>query len=150
MATAEQHWSEVASAGSGHLEESLTKALTRSLDVHRKNLLAAEEAAATEARKHWGGVQQALESCAAGSKSEIEALAEQAKDLVRVVEATGHVRSLEESLNRNMAALATSQHLQETLINLTAAVSLLNARLERFAPTAAHLTLHAGSASKAA
>jgi biopolymer transport protein ExbB/TolQ len=150
MAVADQHWKEVAAVGSAQLEDAFARAITKSMDLHRKHLLAAEDAASEQNRKHWAGVQQALEACTATAREQQAELASQAQALVRVVEATGHVRSLEESLNRNMAALTASQNLQETLISLSAAVSLLSARLERVGTPTAHLGVHTNPASKAA
>ena len=59
--------------------------------------------------------------------------------MLRLVDATGHVRVLEDSLNRNLSSLASAQHLQETLLNLSATVSLLISRLERLAPSSPYL-----------
>jgi hypothetical protein len=48
---------------------------------------------------------------------------------VRVVEATGEVTSLEETLNRNLKTLAGSHHFEETVSNLAATIHLLNSRM---------------------
>jgi hypothetical protein len=147
--TAEQRWTEVTNVGRDQLEEAFGRALSKSIDVHRKHLLAAEEAAAEKNRTHWQGVQQSLEACAAGVRAQQGELTRHGDTLLRVVEATNHVSRLEDSLNHNLASLSASQHLQETLINLSAAVGLLNARLERLAPAAPFLSA-SSSASKAA
>jgi biopolymer transport protein ExbB/TolQ len=57
------------------------------------------------------------------------ALMQKADALGRAVEATGYVTRLEESLNRNLAALAGSRNFEETVMSLAAAIHLLNSRL---------------------
>lgn len=149
MTVAEERWQETASLGATLLEEAFGRAISRSMSEHRKHLATEDAAAAEENRKHWRGVQSALEACAAATQQQQRDLTDQTQSLLRVVEATGQVRELEESLNRNVAALAASQHLQETLINLSAAVNLLSARLERVAPVGPYVGSHT-STSKAA
>jgi len=50
------------------------------------------------------------------------------------VQASGEVVRLEDALNRNLAALAGSRHFEQTVLNLAAAVQLLNARLSELPP----------------
>jgi hypothetical protein len=61
--------------------------------------------------------------------------------LTRVVEATGQVARLEETLNRNLAALSGSQNFEETLMSLAAAIQLLSARLGANGRPGPHVTL---------
>lgn len=150
MAAADQRWQQVASVGRDQLEETFASAINRSMELHRQHLLSAEESAAERTHLRWHGVQTALEACAAGSKSLLTDVAQQTESLSRIIDATGHVQTLEQSLNRNLSSLAASQHLQETLLNLSAAVNLLNARLERITPSAPYLANSAAPASKAA
>jgi hypothetical protein len=49
--------------------------------------------------------------------------------LSRAVEATGQIARLEETLNRNLAALAGAKNFEETVMSLAAAIHLLTARL---------------------
>lgn len=133
IAEVDARWSEVATAGANHVEEGLTKAISRSMSEHRKHLLASEEAAAEQNRKHWLQVQQALEACAASNASQQLEMRRTGEALSRIVDSAEQVRKLEEALTSNFASLASSQHLQETLLNLNAAVSLLNSRLESLA-----------------
>ncbi len=150
MSTADERWQQVASIGREQLEETFASAINRSMELHRQHLLSAEEAAAERTHLRWHGVQTALESCVAANKSVQTDVSRQNETLLRIVNATCHVQTLEESLNRNLSSLAASQHLQETLLNLTAAVNLLNARLERVAPSAPFLAASTTVVSKAA
>ena len=67
--------------------------------------------------------------------------AQTAEVLTRALEATGHVARLEETLNRNLAALAGAKNFEDTVISLAAAIHLLSTRLGPAAPTvpAVHL-----------
>ena len=60
-----------------------------------------------------------------------EQLAKQSEVLLKVVDATGQVRRLEEALNSNLATLAESHHFQETVVSLSATLQLLSANLGR-------------------
>jgi hypothetical protein len=150
MESAERRWEVVASAGREQLEESFGKALTKSIETHRKHLLAAEESVGELNRKHWQDVQKSLETCAASGLEQQTELRRQFESLQGIVDASSEIRRMEESLERSLGALSASQHLQETLTNLTAAVHLLNARLERLTPAATLNLHHAVSQSKAA
>jgi hypothetical protein len=150
METAERRWEVVASAGRDQLEESFGKALSKSIETHRKHLLHAEETVAESNRKHWLGVQKSLEACAVAGAEQQGELRKQFESLQGIVDASSEIRRMEESLERSLGALNASQHLQETLSNLTAAVHLLNSRLERLTPAATLGLHHAVSQSKAA
>lgn len=150
METAERRWEVVASAGREQLEESFGKALSKSIELHRKHLLAAEETVGEQNRKHWLSVQKSLEACAATGLEQQTELRRQFESLQGIVDASTEIHRMEETLERSLGALSASQHLQETLSNLTAAVSLLNARLERLTPAATPGLHHSISQSKAA
>ena len=49
--------------------------------------------------------------------------------VVRAVDAASCVAGLQETLNRNLAALAGARHFEETVMSLAAAIHLLNSRL---------------------
>ena len=150
MEAAERRWEVVTSAGRDQLEEAFGKALSKSIEGHRKHLLAAEETVAEQNRKHWTGVQNSLEACAASNLEQQAEVRRQFESLQGIVDASGEIRRMEETLERSLGALNASQHLQETLANLTAAVHLLNSRLERLTPAASLGIHHAVAQSKAA
>jgi hypothetical protein len=149
IVAAEERWNQVTSIGREQLEETFGRAVTKSMENHRKHLLADEKALTENNRQNWSNVQQSLEACAAGTRDTVAELTRQGDTLLRIVDASNHVGRLEDSLSRNLTALNASQHLQETLISLTAAVGLLNARLERLAPATPYLPASSPS-SKAA
>ena len=58
-----------------------------------------------------------------------QTVAEKVDILARAVEASDQVARLEETLNRNLQALAGSKNFEETVMSLAAAIHLLNTRL---------------------
>lgn len=70
----------------------------------------------------------------------IAGLAERTEVLGRAVEGTACVAQLEDTLNRNLAALAGAKNFEETVLSLAATIHLLNARLAP-ASTAAQVQL---------
>jgi chromosome segregation ATPase len=58
-----------------------------------------------------------------------EQLIKQGEILLRVVEATGQIKKLEDGLNQNLAALVQTCNFDEGMLNLSAAIQLLSARL---------------------
>lgn len=150
ISVSNERWESVTSAGREQLEEAFGKALTKAMESHRKQMVSIEDGSAEQNRKHWLQVQHALEACAASNASQQLELRRQSDSLLQIVNGAGQVRQLEDALTRNLATLSSSQHLQETLMNLTGAVNLLNARLERINAPAATYSLPASTASKAA
>lgn len=137
--SAHQRWSELSDATQRQLEEALAKGLTQSLQAHAQQLTAAETAHSQRNHEHWERIQKALTETAAATRSQQGELAKQGEVLLRVVEATGQVSRLEESLNKNLASLAGAQHFDETMLNLSAAIHLLNARLGQLSALAPSL-----------
>lgn len=115
--------SELASENRRHLvevEAALGEAMVLAADRQEKLIQRSEEAL------------QQMQAVAAGS---VDATIAQQQELVRhgevlmkVVDATGQVKELEDSLVQNLATLGRSDSLEQTLGNLTAAIELLNDR----------------------
>jgi short-subunit dehydrogenase involved in D-alanine esterification of teichoic acids len=70
----------------------------------------------------------ALVDAADATLRQQEQLVKQGDVLLSVVDATGQVKKLEDTLNENLAALAKAQHFDEIALNLTAAIQMLCAR----------------------
>jgi hypothetical protein len=85
-------------------------------------------------------MQNALVDAADATLRQQEQLIKQGDVLLQVVDATGQVKQLEDTLNDNLAALAKAQHFDEVALNLTAAIQMLCARAgtlpSKTAPTA--------------
>lgn len=140
--------------GLERMAELLIEALSRHGDV----MTASERELAEENRRHFTQVEQALSTAAANSAErqerlitqsehllkeiqmalveaagatveQQEQLIRQSEMLLKVVDATGQIRKLEESLNDNLAAVQQTHNFEEMAINLSAAIQLLSARL---------------------
>ncbi|MCA9232333.1 MAG: MotA/TolQ/ExbB proton channel family protein [Planctomycetales bacterium] len=74
-------------------------------------------------------MQIALVEAAGTTVAQQEQLIKQGDMLLKIVEATGQIKQLEDSLNKNLNALAGSHSFQQTAAGLAAAVQLLGARL---------------------
>jgi hypothetical protein len=87
-------------------------------------------------------MQIALVEAAGTTVAQQEQLIKQGDILLKVVEATGQVKKLEDALNRNLATLAGSHHFEQTVTSLSATLQLLSAQLGQPIPTtdAVHLT----------
>ena len=129
MEAAGKRWTKMADAAGGQLQTALSAALAESLKVHAEELAAAQQASAQQNRRHWDQVQQTQVQQTQAMVSLQAALARQSEVLGRAVEATGEVAGLEDTLNRNLAALAGAKHFEQTVMSLAAAIHLLNARL---------------------
>ncbi len=74
-------------------------------------------------------MQRALVENAKVAGQQQQELTRQGELLLQVVGATDQVARLEHELNRNLAALASTGHFEETVVSLSAAIGLLSARL---------------------
>jgi hypothetical protein len=126
---AQKRWSELAASSGKQLETALSGALAQSIVAHAERLAASSEATAEQNRRNWSRLQQTLADNSEKVKGQQAELVRQGDILLRVVEASGHVTKLETALNSNLSALAGAQHFEETVLNLAAAIHLLNARL---------------------
>jgi biopolymer transport protein ExbB/TolQ len=152
--------------GLQHMAELLVEALQN----HGETLVANEQELAQSNRKHLAEVEAALgeamvvaadrqerlvertesmlaqfsnwlEQSAKSSSEQVSELAKQSEVLLKVVDSTGYVLQLEESLNQNLASLGRVHNFEETLLSLSAAIQLLSARVGNEAkPHSRHLT----------
>jgi hypothetical protein len=139
--SAEQRWGELAAAAARRFESSLADAVDRNVQLHAERLIAIENEAASINRKQWIRVHKALGRTVEASQTQFAELARQTDTLLRISEAGNQVVKLERSLNSSLATLSGSQQLQETLVNLSASMSLLNSRLATLTPLGTHVTL---------
>lgn len=129
MNSAQQRWTQTAEETGKQLHSVLAGALTESSRAHAQQIVAAEEAAADKNRRHWGDVQKALTTVADRLGATQQALVQKSEVLNRAIGGTEQVARLEETLNRNLAALAGSKNFEETVMSLAATIHLLNSRL---------------------
>ena len=131
---AQRRWNEAAEQTHQQLETSLIKSMQRGVQAHAETLAKAESDAAERNRKHWGKLLRRMNENAATLQSQHVEIVKQSEILLQVVEATGQVTKLEDALNRNLASLAGAEHFHDTMLNLSAVINLLNARLGHVAP----------------
>ena len=135
-----------------------TSVLSKSLENHRVTLTEAENQLAQENRQHLAEVeaavgeamivassrqekliersetllkemQQSLIESAGSTVSQQEQLIKQGEVLLKIVEATGQIRDLEDTLNSNLNALAGAHGFRETAAALSATLQVVGARL---------------------
>jgi hypothetical protein len=152
--------------------EKVAELLIEALERHGEVLTANEKELAEQNRQHLSEVEAALGASMAGAAERQEnlirqsenllkemqialvesaaAMARQQEQLVRqgdvllkVVDATGQIKSLEETLAENLAAVQKTHSFEEMAINLAAAIQLLSARLGHY-PSSARLREVAG------
>jgi hypothetical protein len=74
-------------------------------------------------------MQVSLVEAAGATVRQQEQLVKQSDVLLKVVDATGQITKLEESLTQNLAAVQQAHSFEDMAVNLTAAINLLSARL---------------------
>src|SRR5437588_271398 len=84
-----------------------------------RRMAQAEEASADKNGQNWMRVQQSLTDASEAARAPQSEHVRQGEVLRQVVEATGQIARLEETLNGNLSALAGAQHFEETLLNLS-------------------------------
>lgn len=146
---AHQRWTQLTAGAHEVLEESLVAGLTKSLETHARELAVAGRQTDEARQRSLGELQLSLERFAAALAAQQGELSRQGDVLLQVVEASGQVARLEESLNRNLQALAGEQNFEETLHSLSAAIHLLTARLGG-APAAPSVEIRRGRAGNQA
>ncbi len=124
-----RHWAQTADVAGEQLQVSLAGALAENLKLHAETIVANEQSQADRNHRHWEQVQQSLVQSAEATAALQQGIAGQADVLSRACEAAADVARLEDSLNKNLAALAGSKNFEQTVMSLAAAIHLLNARL---------------------
>ena len=139
--SAHGRWNDLTSSASEHVERALRGAIEGGVRAHAERLAESTLDHDERQREHWSKFQHALGETAMVARAQQAELTRQTDVLLQVVDATGQVVRLENALNGNLAALAGAQHLQETMLNLAAALHLLNARLGQSAGVSRHVEL---------
>jgi hypothetical protein len=150
ISAAHAQWSQLAGGLGQQAEATITAALDQSLKSHAGQLAAAERAATEQNRRHWEDVQKALNKNADAVLAQQGELVRQGDVMLKVVDATAHVKQLEDQLNRNLTALAGAKHFEEMVTSLAAAIQLLSARLGQDGRASAVQLTESRAAHKAA
>jgi len=126
---ADQRSARMADSAGKQLQKVLSGAISDALKRHAQQLVVAEQSAIEKGRLHWDQMQQSQARNIQALASLQKSMTGQANMLGRAIEATGDVARLEDTLNRNLAALSGAKNFEQTVMSLAAAIHLLNARL---------------------
>ncbi|MBI1899519.1 MAG: MotA/TolQ/ExbB proton channel family protein [Planctomycetia bacterium] len=129
LAAAQEKWSQTAASSGKLLEDSLQNALQKGLEAHARHVAAAAQQFAEQNQRLTQQAQQALVAGVQSARDLQGDVARQAALLSQLVQKGSQVATLEETLNRNLAALAGAHHFEELLASLAAVIHLLNARV---------------------
>ena len=121
---------EVGSSLAEQLHQGISQALDRTLAAHIESLSSLEQQILAEHRKKLEELQKQFQERVEAMGQLQQSVEERTELLIKAVETSQVLRTLQESLNRNLATLAASQQFQELLMSLTAAIHLLTARVE--------------------
>ena len=120
------------------LSETLLQAIEKS--SHRQ--VESWDAALASAAGRWADMAElAANKMQSAMSVATDDLARQTQIMQQAIEASGEVARLEDTLNRNLAALAGAKHFQQTVLSLSAAVNMLSARLAELPGAAAPVKL---------
>ena len=122
-------WSQIVGASGQHLQEGLVEALHRVVQTQQAGVASSEAAAQQRVEQHWQQVQAVTSEYSELVRSQQNQLAKQSEMMLKVVKSTGDVVKLEQSLNKNLAALSGARNFEDTVMSLSAAIHLLNTRL---------------------
>lgn len=135
LQTAEKHWNEASQREQDRLRGALETALDRTLASHQQRLLELEKQALERSRAlHEGLTALATVLRDTGREHQaalaqvMERLTIQGEALARLHEDEGQLNRLQDSLQRNLSALASAGTFEQAIESLTGAVHLLTAR----------------------
>jgi biopolymer transport protein ExbB/TolQ len=126
---ADSRWSQLVLSSGAQVQAALQGALEHSLQNHVAELAKVERDAGDRAARRWEQLQTALSENARVMRAQQEEMVRQAELMSQVVKATGEVLGLEKALNENLRALSGAKNFEDTVMSLSAAIHLLNARL---------------------
>jgi hypothetical protein len=129
MEAAATRWAQMADAAGEQVRKAVAEGLTVALQEHAQRLAASEQAAAKETHRQWDKLRQSQTQNTEALTALQADMVRQAEVWKRTLEATGEVTHLQDVLNRNLASLAGSKHIEQTVSGLAAAIHLLNSRL---------------------
>ncbi|MGB6043954.1 MAG: MotA/TolQ/ExbB proton channel family protein [Pirellulales bacterium] len=124
-----ERWTTMAVTSERQLETALTRALQNSLQAHAAKLEESEAKAEQRVGRYWQEMLTMMENSTQTLDAQYDELRRQGSVMQQAVDATARVIQLEDALNHNLSALRESNHFDETVNSLAAAINLLNAKL---------------------
>jgi len=141
LQAADEPWGQLVLSAGGQVQSALQGALEHSLQNHAAELAKVERDAGERAARRWEQLQIALSENARIMRGQQEEMVRQAELMAQVVKATGEVLGLEQALNENLRALSGAKNFEDTVMSLSAAIHLLNARLGKSPDVTPHIEL---------
>lgn len=138
---ANERWAQVVQSAGGEVQSAVQGALEASLRQHASELAKVEREAGERAARRWEQLQTALSDNARIMRSQQEEMVKQAELMSQIVKATGEVVGLEKALNDNLRELSGAKNFEDTVMSLSAAIHLLNARLGKSPDEPPHVEL---------
>ncbi|MCA9214404.1 MAG: MotA/TolQ/ExbB proton channel family protein [Planctomycetales bacterium] len=142
MHRAHDHWNQMVQATSDKLNEGMKSALHSVATEHSDKLSRAEIRASERAAGYWNQIHQSVVEHSKTVRTQQTEMAKQTELLGKIMNASEAVRTLEDSLNQNLRALAGAKNFEDTVMSLSAAVHLLSSRLGRPMPKDARIVLN--------
>jgi hypothetical protein len=119
----------MATSSEQQLETALTGALQNSLAAHAARMEKAEVDAEERVGRYWQEMLSMLDKSTQSLGAQYDELRRQGEVMQKAVDATARIIQLEDALNQNLTSLRQSNHFDETVNSLAAAIHLLNAKL---------------------
>ena len=143
---AHAQWEQVTTASRRQLEAGLSGALQKSVHEHAAQLSQSAEASQQTAERIWDRLLHALSENAQVMRAQQAEMAKQGDCMLQMARAAGDIVRLEDALNHNLQALAGARNFEATVMSLSAAIHLLNSRLNDERTGLPRVTLNASKA----
>ena len=138
----EVRWSDVIQAAGTNIQTNMTSAFRQSMRDYTEELDRAESTSLARTEQQWDKFQHVLTENAKVMQAQQAELVKQGDLMLQAINATGEVTKVQNALNDNLKSLTMMGQFDETIMSLSAAINLLNARLGAEAREASHLRIH--------
>jgi biopolymer transport protein ExbB/TolQ/uncharacterized protein YukE len=129
LSSAHDEWQRISRQSTEQMQHALGTALSQSLAQHAAHLAKSEQASAEQLTQRWEQWQTALSHNARLLHAQQVEMVKQGELMTQAIRAAGDVVQLERALNDNLSALSGAKNFEDTVMSLSAAIHLLNARL---------------------
>lgn len=126
---AHERWSRLSQATTEHAQTAIAGALEKVLQQHVAELASVLDGSRLHSERQWDALDERLQRHGSQMERQQRALTQQGELMTRAIQSAGEIASLERALNDNMQALDSAKSLEETLLNLSTAIHMLNTRL---------------------
>ena len=129
MTNNEMKWNDVIRSAGSNIESSLVSAFRQSMRDHSTELDRAESNSLMRTERQWDQFQQVLTDNAKVMQAQQAEMVKQGDIMLQAINASGEVSKIQGALNENLKSLSLMGNFDETVMSLSAAINLLNARL---------------------